>query len=102
MIAASKEEQCNYLLCSDKRAGIPRTYRVSRIRALYTTSESFIPKDSIRRELLEIARRNPQSASKNVEAKVIMTDKGIHKFFMITKNRPDVARKEGTTYYFIK
>lgn len=100
MIAASKEEQYNYLLCTDDRYGQPRTFRVSRIRALFTTPDTFIPNEDTRKELMEIAIRNPQSASKNVEAQVIFTDRGIRKFHMVTKNRPDVAHKDGYTYYF--
>ena len=38
-IAASKEEQCNYLLCLDNETGIPRSFRISRIRALYSSSD---------------------------------------------------------------
>ncbi len=100
MIAASKEEQCNYLLCTDERLGQPRTFRISRLRALYLSTDTFEINDEIYQELSEAARRNPQSVSKNIEAKVVMTDRGIHKFHMITKNRPDVERREGNTYYF--
>ncbi len=100
MIATSKEEQCNYLLCVDNSTGIPRTFRISRIRALYTTSEKFIINDDTRKELQEAAIRSPHSVSKNVEAEVRFTDKGIQKFHLVTKNRPDVLRKEGNTYYF--
>ena len=100
MIAASKEEQCNYLLCTDDHFGQTRTFRISRFRAVYVTSDTFEVDEGIKAELNEVARRNPQSASKNVEAKVVMTDRGIHKFHMITKNRPDVERREGSTFYF--
>ena len=100
IIAASKEEQCNYLLCADKGQELHRTFRISRIRALYTTSEHFTPDESMRLELQEIAMRNPQSASKNVFIKVELTDRGVEKFHVITKNRPDVYKKEGNTYYF--
>ena len=100
MIAASKEEQCNYLLCADNETSLPRTFRISRIRALYTTGEKFKPDDNTRRELQEIAVRNPQSATKNVEAVVRLTDRGVQKFKVILKNRPEVFRKDGNTYYF--
>ena len=79
MLAASKEEQCNYLLCTDSTSGIPRSFRISRIHALYSTPDIFIPDADTRRELQEAAIRNPQSASKNIEAKVFLTDKGIQK-----------------------
>ena len=99
-IAASKEEQCNYLLCTDHDSGIPRTFRISRIHALFTSSDKFLPDESRKAELQEIAGRSPQSASKSVEAKVLFTDKGMQKFHLVTKNRPDVLKKEGNTLYF--
>lgn len=99
-IAASKEEQCNYLLCTDYASGIPRTFRISRIHALFTSSDKFLPDESRKAELEKIAGRSPQSASKSVEAKVLFTDKGMQKFHLVTKNRPDVLRKEGNTLYF--
>jgi hypothetical protein len=100
IIAASKEEQCNYLLCTDAEHGAFHTNRVSRITALYTTSDSYVPDENDRQKLLEIARRNPQSASKNIDAIVKLTDRGVHKFRLIVKNRPDVLKREGNTYYF--
>ena len=99
-IAASKEEQCNYLLCTDHTSGIPRSFRISRIHALFTSSDKFLPDESRKAELQEIAGRSPQSASKSVEAKVLFTDKGMQKFHLVTKNRPDVLRKDGNTLYF--
>ena len=99
-IAASKEEQCNYLLCLDNETGIPRSFRISRIRALYSSSDKFIPNESRKLELQEIAGRSPQSTSKGIEAEVRLTEKGLQKFHFITKNRPDVLKKEGNTLYF--
>ncbi|MBP3217022.1 MAG: WYL domain-containing protein [Lachnospiraceae bacterium] len=100
MIAASREEQFNYLLCVDARYSLPRTFRISRLRALYTTSECFVPDEQVRERLQKIALRNPQSASGDVQAQVQLTDRGIQKFRMVTKNRPDVLRTDGNTYYF--
>ena len=99
-IAASKEEQCNYLLCLDNETGIPRSFRISRIRALYSSSDKFIPNESRKLELQEIAGRSPQSTSKGIEAEVRLTEKGLQKFHFITKNRPDVLKKEENTLYF--
>lgn len=99
-IAASKEEQCNYLLCLDNETGIPRSFRISRIRALYSSSDKFIPNESRKLELQEIAERSPQSTSKGIEVEVLLTEKGLQKFHFITKNRPDVLKKEGNTLYF--
>lgn len=100
VIAASKEEQCNYLLCQDKSARFMRTFRISRIRALYVTQDTFRPDAKTLRELKEIAIRNPQSASKNVEATVLLTDRGIQKFRVIVKNRPEVLSRDGNVYHF--
>ncbi|MCR5356991.1 MAG: WYL domain-containing protein [Lachnospiraceae bacterium] len=100
IIAASKEEQCNYLLCTDTGHDLLRTFRVSRIRTLFTTSENFEIDEDVKEKLQDIAIRNPQSASKNVEAEVHLTDGGIEKFKVIVKNRPDVLRKDGNVYYF--
>lgn len=100
IIAASKEEQCNYLLCTDTHRGLLRTFRISRIQALYKTSQTFPEDEKTREELQEIALRNPQSASKNIHARVRLTDRGIEKFQVIVKNRPDVERKDGNLYYF--
>ena len=100
MIAASKEEQCNYLLCVDAQDRLLRTFRISRIRALFTTSDKFIPNEETKRQLKEIAIRNPQSASKNVKIIVRLTDRGVKKFKLVVKNRPDVEKKDGNTYYF--
>lgn len=99
-IAASKEEQCNYLLCLDNETGIPRSFRISRIRTLYSSSDKFIPNESRKLELQEIAGRSPQSTSKGIEAEVRLTEKGLQKFHFITKNRPDVSKKDGNTLYF--
>ena len=100
ILAASKEEQCNYLLCVDNNFGNPRTFRVSRLSALHITSDCFTPIESMMEELKDAAIRNPQSASKKVHAKVKLTDKGVEKFKVITKNRPDISKKDGNTYYF--
>ncbi len=100
IIAASKEEQCNYLLSTDVEHGVLHTNRISRITALYTTSDNYIPDENDRQKLLEIARRNPQSASKNIDAVVKLTGRGVDKFRKIVKNRPDVLKKDGNTYYF--
>lgn len=100
LIASSKDEQCNYLLCTDNSSGLPRTFRISRIRSVYISSNKFTPDEDIKCELQEIAIRSPQTAAKSVEAKVRLTNRGIKNFHVVTKNRPDVLRKEGNTFYF--
>ena len=100
IIASSKEEQCNYLLCTDVNHRTLHTYRISRITALYMTTDCYIPDEDDKRKLLDIARRNPQSTSPNIDAIVKLTDRGVHKFHMIVKNRPEVLKREGNTFYF--
>lgn len=100
LIATSKEEQCNYLLCVDYGSDFTRTFRISRIRSLYISPEKFEPDEKTMIELQEIAKRSPQSASRRVKAIVEFTDKGIQKFHVVTKNRPDVLKKDGNKYYF--
>lgn len=100
VIAASKEEQCNYLLCTDRDGNFTRTFRISRIRSLFVTSDVFTPDAKTLQDLKELAIQHPQSASKNVEAKVLLTDRGIQRFHVIVKNRPEVLRREGNILYF--
>ncbi len=100
LIASSKEEQCNYLLCADTGTHQPRTFRISRIRALYMTSERFVPDEKTEARLKEAAVKSPQSVYRNVSAKVFLTDQGIQKYRLITKNRPPVSKKEGSIYFF--
>jgi len=100
MIAASKEEQCNYLLCCDTRSGIPRSFRISRIGTIFSTSKTFVPDEDKRAQIEEAAIRSPHDVSKCVDAKVRLTKQGIHKFQVITKNRPDVLSKNDSIYCF--
>lgn len=100
LIAASKEEQCNYLLCIDAEHEGLHSNRVSRITALFTTAECYIPDEDDRQKLLEIARKNPHSTSRNIDAVVKLTNRGLTKFRMIVKNRPEVLKREGNTFYF--
>ncbi|MCR4778799.1 MAG: WYL domain-containing protein [Lachnospiraceae bacterium] len=100
ILAASKEEQCNYLLCTDTSRGLLRTFRISRITSLFITSKRFDEDEDVKTKLQEIALRSPQSASQVIDAEVFLTDRGIDKFRVIVKNRPDVLKKEGNIYYF--
>ncbi|MCR4991378.1 MAG: WYL domain-containing protein [Lachnospiraceae bacterium] len=100
LIATSKEEQYNYLLCYDPAAKHARTFRMSRLTSLYSTSNHFEIDEKVMEELKEVALRNPQSASMNEMAKIRFTEKGKQKFKVIVKNRPDVYKKDGDVYYF--
>ncbi len=100
MIAPSKEEQCNYLICNDVQAGHPSTFRISRMTSVFITSDRFEIDSALYEELREKSLRSPQSVSKTVRAVVKFTPFGVRKFHMVTKNRPDVIKKEGDLYYF--
>ena len=100
VIATSKEEQCNYLLCRDTEADIPRTFRISRIRSAFVTKEIFTINQEIKDELNEKAVRSPHSVSSNVKAVVRLNKYGIKKFKVVIKNRPIVSKIEGDLYYF--
>ncbi len=100
LIAASKEEQCNYILCVDAERGILHSNRISRITALYTTPDCFTPDEDDKQKLLEIARRNPHSTAENIDAVVKLSKRGLMKYRMIVKNRPEAIKREDNTFYF--
>ncbi|MBO4456983.1 MAG: WYL domain-containing protein [Butyrivibrio sp.] len=100
IIAPSKEEQCNYLLCNERKSGKPRTFRISRLRNVFVTPDTFSVDPSIQKELREKATRSPHSVSSNVQAVVRINEYGVKKFKVITKNRPIVSKIEGNLYYF--
>ncbi|MCR4997135.1 MAG: WYL domain-containing protein [Butyrivibrio sp.] len=100
VIAPSKEEQCNYLLCKDINSRIPRTFRISRLRSVFVTSDTFTVDSDMQKELQEKAIRSPHSVSLTVQAVVRLNKYGVKKFKVITKNRPIVSKIEGDLYYF--
>ncbi len=100
VIAPSKEEQCNYLICMDRKLRKPRTFRISRLRSVFVTADSFPIDPEIQKELREKAIRSPHSVSPTVEAVVRLNKYGVRKFKVITKNRPLVSKIEGDLYYF--
>ena len=99
-IAPSKEELCNYLLCRDIRSNTPRTFRISRIRSAFVTSDNFEPDEALKKELQEKAIRSPHSVSKTVSAVIKLNKFGKRMFRVITKNRPLVSKIDGDLYYF--
>ncbi|WP_026504190.1 WYL domain-containing protein [Butyrivibrio sp. NC3005] len=100
VIAPSKEEQCNYLICNDINSDKPRTFRISRLRSVFVTSDFFEIDKELQKELQEKAIRSPHSVSITVNAVVRLNKYGIKKFKAITKNRPIVSKIEGNLYYF--
>lgn len=100
LIAPSKEEQCNYLLCLDRAGHVPRTFRISRLRSVFVTPDSFSVDPELQEELLEKAVRSPHSVSPVIHAAVRLNQYGKKKYRSITKNRPPVSGIEGDIYYF--
>ncbi len=100
MIATSKEEQCGYLLCRDHFNGRTRTFRISRIRNQFVSSDVFYIDEKVMERIRVIAIRSPHSASPDVHAAVRLTDAGIKTFKVIVKNRPAVSKISGNVYYF--
>ncbi len=100
IIAPSKEEQCNYLLCMDRKSRKPRTFRISRLRIVFVTPDTFPVNPDTQKELQEKAIRSPHSVSLTVQAVVRLNKYGVKKFKVITKNRPIVSKIEGDLYYF--
>ena len=100
VIATSKEEQFNYLLCKDIRTGTPRTFRISRLRSTFVTSEIFETDEELEEELHEKAIRSPHSVSPDISAVIRLTEAGVRKFKVVIKNRPAVTKIEGDLYFF--
>lgn len=99
-IAPSKEEQCNYLLCRDPKTKKTRTFRISRLRNSFVTSETFEVDARTEERLGAIAIRSPHSAAPDVHAAIRLTEAGKRKFKLIVKNRPAVTKVSGDVYYF--
>ena len=100
IIAMSKEEECNYLLCRDPKNGRTRTFRISRIRNAFVTSDVFGIDEACSEKLHAIAIRSPHSAAPDIHAAVRLTEAGMKYFKVIVKNRPVVSKIEGNVYHF--
>lgn len=100
LIATSKEEQFSYLLCHGHKYSNDHTFRISRMRNVFITSDTFERKGKIADHMTEIGIRHPHSAAKDVRATVRMTERGKQMYRVIIKNRPDVTSIDGDRYYF--
>ena len=100
LIATSKEEQFSYLLCHGYKYSQNHTFRISRMRNVFITSDTFERKGKIADHMTEIGIRHPHSAAKDVRATVRMTERGKQMYRVIIKNRPDVTSIDGDRYYF--
>lgn len=100
LIATSKEEQFNYLLCHGYRCSIDHTFRISRLRNVFITSETFEKKPKITERLTRKGMRSPHSAAEDIRAVIRLTDQGKKLYRVIVKNRPEVQKIDGDLYYF--
>lgn len=99
-IAASKEEQCNYLLCLDSKSKKTRTFRISRIRNSFVTSDGFEVDEKVYERLNTIAIRSPHTAAPDIHAVIRLTEAGVRKYKLIVKNRPAITKIAGDVYHF--
>ena len=100
LIATSKEEQFSYLLCHNSDYCKDHTFRISRLRNVFVTSDTFEKDDEISERLTKKGMRSPHSAAPDIHAVVKMTERGKQMYKMIVKNRPAVTTIEGDKYHF--
>ena len=100
LIATSKEEQFSYLLCHDSKYGKDHTFRISRLRDIFVTSDTFVKDEVISERLTLKGLRSPHAAAPDIHAVVRMTERGKQMYKMIVKNRPAVTEIEGDKYHF--
>ncbi len=100
LIATSKEEQFSYLLCHTSDYYKDHTFRISRLRNVFVTSDVFEKDEKISERLTKKGMRSPHSAAPDIHAVVKMTERGKQMYKMIVKNRPAVSTIEGDKYHF--
>lgn len=100
LIATSKEEQFSYLLCHGYMYNKDHTFRISRLRNVFVTSDTFTKNKKVEERLTEMGMKRPHSASPDVHAVVQMTERGKDMYRMIVKNRPSVTEIKGDKYTF--
>ena len=101
LIATSKEEQFSYLLCHTSQYNYKdHTFRISRLRNVFVTSDTFIRDDKISERLTTMGMRHPHSAASDIHAVVRMTERGKQMYKMIVKNRPSVTSIDRDKYTF--
>lgn len=100
LIASSKEEQFSYLLCHSPIDYKDHTYRISRLRNVFVTSDNFYVDEKTLERLTRKGARSPHSVAADIHAVVRMTERGKQMYRMIVKNRPAVAQIKGDKYLF--
>lgn len=100
LIATSKEEQFSYLLCHGHHSDKDHTFRISRLRNVFVTSDTFVRSRKTAERLTRIGMRSPHSAAPDIHAVVLMSERGKQMYKMIVKNRPSVSLIEDGKYHF--
>ena len=100
LIATSKEEQFSYLLCHGHHSDRDHTFRISRLRNVFVTSDTFVRSRKTAERLTRIGMRSPHSAAPDIHAVVLMSERGKQMYKMIVKNRPSVSLIEDGKYHF--
>lgn len=100
LIATSKEEQFSYLLCHSSQYCKDHTFRISRLRNVFVTSDTFTRDGKTAERLTAMGMKHPHSASSDIHAIVRMTERGRQMYKMIVKNRPSVTYIDGDKYTF--
>ena len=100
LIATSKEEQFSYLLCHNSQFKRDHTFRISRLRNVFITSDTFTRDDEVQARLTQTGLRHPHSAAPDIHAVVRLTERGKQMYKMIVKNRPAVTTVDGSKYEF--
>lgn len=100
-ITPSKEEQFNYLLCYDLEKQVVRSFRLSRIRRLFSRTNTVILDLNTIEKLKNAEKKGPQFAFEDsIRESVKLTENGFRKFRMIYTNRPEVLEKNGDVLTF--
>ena len=102
MVANSKEELFNYLLCQYK--DLPYSFRISRIRKIKLLNKTRKLDEDIIKIFDLMAQYGPQFAyetkKKQVPIKVRLSEKGRKQFRSMYLHRPNPSKIEDDIYYF--
>ncbi len=102
MIANSKEELFNYLLCRSDEA--PYSFRISRIKQIKILNESRDLTDDLVKIFDRMARFGPQFSYEikkpSADIKVRLTERGKKQYKSMYLHRPPCCKIEGDIYYF--
>lgn len=102
MIANSKEELFNYLLC--RYNDLPYSFRISRIRQVKILNESRDLSKPLIGIFDQMARLGPQYTYEikktQIPIKVMLTERGLKQYRSMYLHRPPYYKAEGDIYYF--